>query len=119
MSYDLAVWHESTAIDSRAAQQKYEAMCAGVHPPTPHESVAQFVNLVTQQYPQIDDCDEDDIDDCPGTCEFDVSPAHCILNIRWGREEELVPELVHIAMDLGLICYDPQSGRVYSPGQIA
>lgn len=118
MSFDLAVWHESSAIDSRAAQKKYEAMCAGVDLPMQHESIAQFINVVTREYPQIDDWDEDDLDDCPWSCEFDESPGHCILNIRWGREEELVPKLIHMAKELGLTCYDPQSGVVHHPRQV-
>jgi len=114
MSYDLAVWHEPSTIDTQSAQAKYEAICLGINLPPLHESVGQFIETVTREFPQIDDWDDDNIDECPWACEFDESPGHCILNIRWGKEKELVGRLVHMATSLGLTCYDPQLEAVHS-----
>ena len=120
MSYDLAVWYEPATIDSQSAQGKYEAICSGISLPAQHESVSQFIETVTREYPQIDDWDAEEIDKCPWSCEFDESTwRHCILNIRWGMESELVVKLIHLAVELGLTCYDPQSNAVHSPFQSA
>lgn len=116
MSYDLAIWHEPCAIDCQSAQKKYEAICSSVMFPAPHESVTCFVDRLTGKYPQIDNWDEDDIDNCPWSCEFDQSPGHCIIHMRWGAVEKMLQEIVLLAEGCGLVCYDPQNGKLSQKG---
>jgi len=115
MSYDLVVWHESLPITADIAHQKYEAICSLERLPGFHISVAQFIDSLTSVYPQLDDWAEEDLGECPWTCEFDSSSGHCIMNIRWGFEDLIQPKVIEIAMNLGLICYDPQSQTVHTP----
>jgi hypothetical protein len=114
MSYDLAVWHEGKTITAVEAQAKYEQLCGGEKLERDH-AVRDFVSKLTKNYPQIDDFDEDDLDDCPWSCEFDQSPGHCILNLRWDAVDELVPVIISIAKTSGLVCYDPQQGELHIP----
>ena len=115
MSYDLAIWHESSPISADVAQQKYEAICSQKRLPDCHVSLAQFIVSLTSLYPQIDDWAEEDINECPWACEFDTSSGHCIMNIRWGFEDLIRSKVLEIAMDFGLTCYDPQSEIVHTP----
>jgi hypothetical protein len=70
------------------------------------------MQLLTARHPQIDDATEDEVDDCPWTCDFDISENMCIMNIRWSDVEVIVPEVVAFAEDCGLLCYDPQNGTI-------
>lgn len=92
-------------------QSKYAAGAEVEAIPTNH-AVVKFIQLLTERYPQIDDASEDELDDCPWTCAFNCSENMCIMNICWSDVEEIAPEIVALAEDCGLLCYDLQSGTV-------
>lgn len=115
MSFDLAIWNQTKMISAEQAQQVYTDMCTEIHFPEPSRGVQQFVADLTEDYPQIDDWDEETLEDCPWSCEFDESPGHCIINIRWGMEEEILPIVIEKAHKYSLTCYDPQSEQLYFP----
>ncbi len=116
MSFDLAVWHEAEVISAAKAQAKYEIAVDLVATPT-NERVVEFIRSLTEHHPQIDDAPEDELDECPWTCEFNCSENMCIMNIRWSDLEEIVPVIVALAEECGLLCYDPQSGTILSSGR--
>lgn len=111
MSFDLAVWNEPERISAEQAQAKYDSVQGGDTGPD-DSAVARFVERLTARHPQIDDVDEDELDTCPWTCAFDYSDGACIMNLRWSDVEELVPEIVDLAKDCRLLCYDPQNGSI-------
>jgi hypothetical protein len=117
MSFDLAVWSENRLITTEQAQAKYERICAGAVPAGSPE-LTDFVAQLTQRYPQIDDVNEDELDECPWSCEFDLSEGHCIMNLRWDAVESVVPEIVALARAHRLVCYDPQNEQIlFQPTQ--
>lgn len=117
MSFDLAVWHESGQISDSEAQATYEKLCEGM--PLPASSrVLDFVTQLASRFPQIDDLDEDEVEDCPWTCEWDQSDGHCILNLRWDVVDTMVSEIVALADKCGIICYDPQNGKIINMGRL-
>jgi hypothetical protein len=111
MSFDLALWSEPEAISAAEAQAKYDGVTGG--DPAPSDPpVATFVEQLTARYPQIDDVDEDGLENCPWSCAFDYSDGVCIINMRWSDVDEILPEVVALAKSCGLLCYDPQNGRI-------
>src|SRR5262245_14202984 len=112
MSFDLGVWHEPKPITPASAQAKYERLLDGEFHPPGHPAVTRFVERLTDRYPQIDDVDEDALDHCPWTQGFDESAGHCLLGIRWSAVDRILPQVVAIAKECGLLCYDPQNQRI-------
>jgi hypothetical protein len=111
MSFDLAVWREPNPITAAEAQAKYDSVTGGDSVPS-DPALAKFVARLTARYPQIDEVDEEELDNCPWSCAFDYSDATCILNLRWSAVDEVVPEIVAFANECGLLCYDPQNGSI-------
>ena len=77
MSYDLAVWHESRPISNEEAHELYVRLCSEDRSTVrPHPNVRAFLIELTERYPQIDDCDEDDVDNCPWASSFELRGDH-------------------------------------------
>lgn len=120
MSFDLGVWYSSRPMDGNAAAARYVALCGGdLADVEPNPGVAAFLSELTARYPQIDDVAEDEVDECPWNCAFDVSEGHVIMPMAWSRCVEMAPVILGLAEKHGLICFDPQSGEVLLPPQLA
>lgn len=116
MSYDLAIWHGTRDLSSEEAELEFANLCQAdatlVHP---NARLEAFVNQLTKKYPKLDDLPEDRLDESPWTSGFDTLENFCHLPIAWSRIEEVVPYTIKLALQHGLTCLDPQSGRVYQP----
>jgi hypothetical protein len=120
MSYDLAVWHESRPISNEEAHEIYVRLCDDDRSDVrPHPNVRAFMNELTERYPQIDDCDEDEVENCPWTVAFDHSDGHVGMCIAWPRLKEIVPIVEELAQEHDLICHDPQGPLVHWPPSVA
>lgn len=120
MSYDFAVWHASRPITTREATEIYIRLggedIAGIEP---HPGVAAFLEELTARYPQIDDWDEDDLDNCPWTVAFDLSNRHVLMCMSFSRVDEIVPIIEGLAAKHDLVWFNPQWPCVGYPPRIA
>ncbi len=120
MSYDLAVWHASRPITTQEASDIYrrlgeeELSAVG-----PHQGANAFLAELTTQYPQIDDWDESDIDNCPWSGAFDQSDRYLLIYISFSRVAEIMPLIEGLAAKHDLVCFNPQWPCVMYPPRIA
>jgi hypothetical protein len=120
MSYDLAVWHASRPITTQEAGDIFrrlgeeELSAVG-----PHPGVNAFLAALTAQYPQIDDWDDNDIDNCPWSVAFDQSDRYVVMCISFSRVAEMMPLIEGLAAKHDLVCFNPQWPCVVYPPRIA
>jgi len=121
MSFDLGVFYTEKTHSDEEATKRYVAYCEAEDLTPfiePSEKVASFLKELTSQYPQIDDWPEEDLDNCPWSIAFDVSEGHILMPMVFSKAEEMYSVIVALAKKHGLVCVDPQSGRIVtaSPG---
>ena len=116
MSYDLGVFFTQRPLSADDAMERYSAYCSGdfAHFLEPSPSIERFLKDLTDRYPQIDDVTEDQLDDCPWSIAFDVSDGHVLMPMVHSKADEVAPFVVTLAGRHGLVCVDPQDGRVLS-----
>jgi hypothetical protein len=126
MSFDLGVWSSSKKIADQQAGRIYEQLCAegratGLAPQSDaQERIAAFLQELEQKYPSIssDVWDDETIDDCPWSCDFDVSDVHVLMSCVWPRADEVSFVVEGLAYKHELVCYDPQSDAVRLPASL-
>lgn len=120
MSFDLAVWYTSEPITTQVAADIYSRL--GDEPLADvesHPNINAFLEDLTARYPQIDDCDDDQIDDCPWSDSFDQSDQHVLLSISYSRVKEMVAVIEELAAKHDLVYFNPQWPCVVYPPRIA
>ncbi|WP_062430688.1 hypothetical protein [Herbidospora daliensis] len=114
MSFDLAFWHAADDIDVAHAAEIYNRLLeeeSGLVPDVP--AVETFREQVVAVYPDL--TSDEDLETCPWTAELFTGPGFLVACISWKRSAEVASTLVALAKRNGLICYDPQAGRVIRP----
>lgn len=115
MSFDLGVFYTKRPHSDEDAGERYAAYCDGGDLAPwiePSPKVAKFLKDLTGSYPQIDDVKKKAIDDCPWSCAFDVSKGHVLMPMVWSRADEMAPIIVKLAKKHGLVCFNPQQGKI-------
>ena len=117
MSMDIGVFYTERPHTDQDALNRYIAFCEA-DDLTPYieasPTVASFLEELTATYPQIDDIPEDELDDCPWSCAFDVSDGHVLMSMVSSKYEETALLVVQLAHKHGLVCIDPISGTILS-----
>lgn len=120
MSYDFAVWYASRPITCQEADEIYGRLYRGDQTAVkPDPRIAEFLDELTERYPEIDDLDDEDMDDCPWSNAFDRSEGHAIICMRFSLTEEVLPFVEELASEHGLVYFDPQTTVVMYPPHIA
>lgn len=117
MSFDLGVFYTERPQSDDDAGERYVALCDGSNLADwiePSPKVEAFLNDLTTRYPQIDDVADEAVDDSPWSCAFDVSEGHAIMPMVWSRAEEMAAIIAELAAKHGLVCFDPQEGKIVS-----
>ncbi|WP_255435828.1 hypothetical protein [Salinispora sp. H7-4] len=115
MSYDLAVWEgEQPADDAtagRAYEQGYAVYAEGEEqPPTPR--IRAYVLALLERWVDLSD-DEDDVSPwSSGPLMDEASGSFVYFTMRFSVCKEVSAAAAQIAVDHGLICYDPQWERL-------
>ncbi len=116
----LGVWKCLTPISVEEAARQYRLL-------RDLESTARrfdaevyaFYSRLSSLYPEVDALSEDELDDSPWACSMEVSDSHVIMAIMPEQSEKVVPQILALAEENGLVCFDPQAGRVYLPPHLA
>ena len=111
MSFDLAVWKSARPLTPDEAQEIYEKLCED----EPPDSVPDCAEMKAFSAELMKRWPEDPSN--PEACPFeDVGPASrfLILNLAGSRAPEVAPQVIALARRHGLLCYDPQEGKVHS-----
>ncbi|WP_020577895.1 hypothetical protein [Actinopolymorpha alba] len=116
MSFDLYVWGLPQPVTVKLAEQICEQLAhdhAVVVAADPR--VEAFYQAVTERFPALEGLTDEALDDSPWCMSPGLSPSHLIMNIRWSCAQEVARWIIPLAAEHGLVCFDPQSGRVHNP----
>ncbi|MDP9846239.1 hypothetical protein [Streptosporangium lutulentum] len=99
MSFELAVWHEPKPITKEYAENVYQALRRGdPEAATTHPGVAMFAERLSEAERR--------------------SAAHAVVTVDLERADEVSGEAFALAVECGLVCYDPQRGLVHNLGPL-
>ena len=112
----LAVWNSPTAISDDEAAMRYVVLTSDKSAEREFDGrVYTFYCGLTSLYPEVEMVPEDDLDSCPWACGLDVTGDHVIMAIQPEQSEKVVPQILALAAQEELVCFDPQSGKVHLP----
>ncbi|QYN38042.1 hypothetical protein K1T35_12860 [Pseudonocardia sp. DSM 110487] len=116
MSYDLAVWYESSGIAAHEATRKYTDLCEEPAERTgpAHPQVTAFHRELTGRYPELDSLPADD-ERSPWSAGLTVTTDAVVMPMSWSRVDEVAPYVRSLAEEHGLVLYDPQNRSVHHP----
>ncbi|MEU9479657.1 hypothetical protein [Streptomyces sp. NPDC048191] len=124
MSYDLAVWEGVRPADDATATTTFQdlyrkhmrRMGGQKTPPAP--LIRQYVEALVTRWPDLSpDDDEEDEDASPwsdGPLINNASGPLFYFGMVFSKHQEASSFAVDLARTLGLICFDPQTGRLTS-----
>lgn len=115
MSFDLGVFYTDRPHSDDDAGERYVAYCGGgdLKPwiePSPR--VAAFLKELAEQYPHIAEVPEQSVDGSPWAAALDESEGHILMPMVFSWAERMYPIIVGLAEKHGLVCFDPQEGKI-------
>ena len=118
-SLHLGVWSSDTAISNREAAELYVKLREGRYKPDGFDGeVYAFYCQLILYYPEIDLVPEPDLDGCPWACALEVSDRYVIMSIQRNKSANVIPLVLALAEQHGLVCFDPQAGKVHLPSRL-
>ncbi|MFY1617315.1 hypothetical protein [Micromonospora sp. WMMD736] len=110
MSYDLAVWEGDMPADDETAGELYEALYQQYFefeelPPTPR--IRAYVDAVAERWPDLYGHDAQLYPLSNGLVD-EASGPMVYFTIPFNRADEVSAAAAQLAIDHGLVCYDPQ-----------
>jgi hypothetical protein len=74
-----------------------------------------FIATITEKYPDVVDLPDDQVDDAAwsdGPLANNANGPFFYFGITWSRAEEVAALVADVAGEQGLVCFDPQAGRL-------
>ena len=119
MSYDLFFWKGPVPATITELMDWMQRADAGEAGPLEHSpAVREFHTRLLERFPALEDLPDDQVDDAgvsPWSVTPDPSDTYIALNMVWGTPQAVVTEIVQLAMDHGLLTYDPQGDQIVAP----
>ena len=116
MSFYLGVWNSPTAISDDEAAARYLALSVEKSAkPEFNDQLYSFYCRLTSIYPEVEMVPEDELDSCPWSCGIDVANDYLVMAIQPEHSDKVVPQILALAAQNELVCFDPQAGKVYLP----
>jgi len=116
VSYDLVIWQGDQPASDAAACEEYKQLYDGyirsrdLQPPTPR--IAAYIGALLDRYPEIDTEAGEDSPWASGPLMREASGALLYLPLVYTQCEEASAWAAQLAQEHGLICYDPQAGKL-------
>ncbi len=115
MSYDMAVWEGEPPADGATARATfhalYEQYAKREYPTPPTSKIAEFAAILVERWPDTDEAfDESPWAAAPLIGEATGPFMHFAMS--YSRANEAAPFAVAAAAQLGLVCFNPQTGRL-------
>lgn len=119
MNFYLGVWSSENALSERDAAKRFAALTEGQDVPTGfYASVYAFRSELTSHYPDIDMVAEEDLGSCPWACALEVSEFHVIMVLLPDKYTSILPLVLQLADQHGLVCFDPQQAKLHLPSRL-
>jgi len=106
ISDDEAAARYLVLSDEKSSQREFDAQ------------VYAFYRRLTELYPEVDMLPEDQLGSSPWACSIEMSGGHVIMAIQLENHEKIAAEIMALAGQHELVCFDPQAGRVYLPPRL-
>jgi hypothetical protein len=104
----------------RRLRLRYRRLCDGQNIAVrSHPNIALFLQELSQRYPPIQEYDARNLDACPWSYEWSLSPNSVLVCVTWSRSHSLTPALIEMASRYDLLCYDPQQQEATLPPSLA
>jgi hypothetical protein len=114
----LGVWNCLTPISSEEAAQ-YRLLKDLGSERRFNDEVYAFYSRLISLYPEVETLSEEELENSPWASSMEVSGSHVIMAIVPEQSEKVVPQVLALAEENGLVCFDPQAGKVYLPPHLA
>jgi hypothetical protein len=117
VSLDIGVFYTTRPLTNHDASKIYSALCGGGEDPPRIEaspSVAKFLVELRKHYPDIDAASEKEIENCPWACAHDISESAVLCSMVASKYLDAAELVTNLAQKYGLVCYDPQSGHIFT-----
>jgi hypothetical protein len=115
----LGVWNCLTPISDKEAAHQYQLLTDVGSERRFDDKVYAFYSRLIGLYPEVETLSEEELDDSPWACSMEVSRSHVIMAIMQEQSENVVPQVLALAEENGLVCFDPQARQVYLPPHLA
>jgi hypothetical protein len=116
MSYDLVVWEGERPADGATAERVLDGLYrlyidgAEDHPPT--ERISAYVATLIERWGDTTSEDEDAVPWSAGPLIGEGRGPLLYFCLRWSMADEISAQAAAIAHSMGLVCFDPQLGRL-------
>jgi len=118
-AFYLGVWACLTPISSEEAAHQYQLLKDLGSERRFDDKVYAFYSRLSSLYPEVETLSEEELDDSPWASSMEVSGSHVIMAIAPKQSEKVFPQVLALAEENGLVCFDPQVGKVYLPPHLA
>jgi hypothetical protein len=115
----LAVWNSLTPISDEDAAHQYQLLKDVGSERRFDDKVYAFYSRLISLYPEVETLPEDELDDSPWACSMEVSGSHVIMAIVPEQSEKVVPQVLALSEENGLVCFDPQARQAYLPPHLS
>lgn len=127
MSYNVTIFVPPVPDDDARAwdrfqhlQEEEESGPPVLDPPRSRPAVFQTLHdRLTARYPCICTLSDDEVDDgvwSDGPLINNFGERAATLGLTFGSVDKVLPFLIQQANELGLVVFDPQTGRIHRPG---
>ena len=115
----FGVWNCLTPISSEEAAHQYQLLKDLGSERRFNDQVYAFYSRLISLYPEVETLSEEELVNSPWASSMEVSGSHVIMAIVPEQSEKVVPQVLTLAEENGLVCFDPQAGKVYLPPHLA
>ena len=119
MSYDMTVWEGEPPADDAAARATFKALydqyIRREYPTPPTSKIAEFAAILAERWPDTGEALDDDSPWSAAPLIREASGPFMHFAMSWSRgPDEAAPfAAAAAAAQLGLVCYNPQAGRLW------
>jgi hypothetical protein len=115
----FGVWNCLTPISSEEAAHQYQLLKDLGSERRFNDQVYAFYSRLISLYPEVETLSEEELGNSPWASSMEVSGSHVIMAIVPEQSEKVVPQVLALVEENGLVCFDPQAGKVYLPPHLA
>ncbi|WP_052001127.1 MULTISPECIES: hypothetical protein [Burkholderia] len=119
MSYDLGFFTYRDGQTLHDVRTAYHEACAGdlTNEGVTDATLESFVAALERQYPQLSALQDDQLDDSPWSCDFDLGTHHLVISMTFSKAAEVGAFIHRLLRDHSLVVYDPQSDSAFVENQ--
>jgi hypothetical protein len=116
VSFDLYLWATPSPVTAGQASDICSQLARGDQSATTSSPrLLEFTSELVARYPRLEDLT--DPEDSLWSMSPDATPARVILCMDFSRAPEASPDILQLASQHDLVCYDPQARQVHHPAQ--